>query len=263
VDGSDRVLVDAILALAWSDVLGLVTEHAGAGRPGRAVVVEDEIVTGGAQADDLPPLAAVLEAIGATAAEDAPAAEPRAMRVERVAPAEGDGVAAALRLLLDAAGPVRILADVSRAMDRPVRLAPVPPPVAQALGGAPAGATPRRFAAEFCALLDAGARRGAQVVTLARERAVGGLELLDHVAPFEMRPDERLVDFGGHGEGRRIVALPFPSLAPAAYLVASPGLGRHPVEDTRVALVIDLTQDGQGVALARAHGCAYWRPVAE
>jgi hypothetical protein len=259
VEGSDRLLVDAIRALAWRDVLALVVAHAGEGRPGRAVVVDDEIVDDGAAPPaEAPALDAVLETIGATtdpARKEAPDA--RALRVEPVA-AHKEDVASALRLLLDAPGPVRILADVSPAMDREVRVADAPPSLSEAV-------TPRRFAAELAAMLDAAGRRTPQVVTLARDRVTGGLGLLEAVAPFDLNPAERVVAFGSGTGERRLLALPSLAETPAVYVVGSPGIGELTLAGTEsgVVLVIDLSPDGQGVALARTYRCAYWRPVAE
>lgn len=199
------------------------------------------------------------------------------------APAAAEsGIASALEVLLKTTWTPRIFVDLSKEMDRPVRLAPAPEEVVRLLGAAPAGATPRNFAARFVELFDAAARRRPKVVALGPGRPTVDPGLLETVEPFELRqllePPQTVVWVEGVprlvAERRRLLHAIWEGPSLMVVIVGSPdmrgtaeNLGWRNDGSRSVVLVIDLSADGGGSEIARAFDvppyrvAAHWSPL--
>jgi hypothetical protein len=247
--GSDARIVEAARCLGWPELLQFIGEEARGGRRGRATVVQDMPYEPGWLDRDV--FLNALRAIGSDLPE-----RTTAIRTELAGgpPVEGleAGLEPFLGQLVESSWVPRVCVDLSPAMDRPIRLRPTPKGVVALLGAEPRGDTPRGFARTFLAAL--ATDRAFAVQGLCKDRRSGGLEVLDGVEALDLQPLEHgptpaalIVVVGAPDVGHRLPAL-------------RGGLGR-------AILVVDLTEDGAGLALAQAWGesrpSAYWRPLAE
>ena len=192
------------------------------------------------------------------------------------------GIAPALEVLLTTTWTPRIFVDLSKEMDRPVRLAPAPEELVRLLGAAPYASTPRRFAARFVELFDEAARRRPKVVALGPGRPTVDPRLLETVEPLELRqlmePPQSVLWVEGAprlvAERRRLLDAIWEGPTLLVVIVGSPemrgaaeNLGFRSDDSRSVVLVIDLSADGGGTEIARAFDvppyrvAAYWNPL--
>lgn len=247
---TDAALVEAVRRIAWRDFLRFVEEGARGGATGRVLVIEDAPEDGDWYPRDRRMFAKALEAIGATLPKRDDALGTALARTRSATGLEA-ALAGFATMFAERARVPRVCIDLSEAMDRPVRLRPVPEPLAQILPAKPQGDTPRSFATELVVAL--AAQRRVEVVGLAKERRVGA-EVLAAVETLWLPAAA-----DGATPEVDILVVGSPVTAREAAGVAH-SLGHF-------LLVIDLSADGSALEIAHVAEdrrlAAYWRPIEE
>jgi hypothetical protein len=243
-NGSDAPIVAAVRDIQWPDFLAFVR---GCGRDGhaqRAVIVGDGVPDGKERPSrDSVGIEEALRAIGA--GTEGLKLDPALLRAgDAGALGTEEQVVRALKALWESAHERRCCflgANVS--WDRTIQVRTLPDVIVKELQGAPEGVTPRSFARSFLNLMLK--REPSHVVAWADERGESIAPLQGLVTRDPAMNLVVLVDTGG---------------APVALQLVWPTDSPPPV-----VLVVDLSEDGEGVDVALGYDrpeslVAYWRP---